>query len=76
MDLDQLEQKLRENKGLGALAASRESKTLASQFDETALRSAVKQGDTAAMQDILRRVLSTPEGKALAEKIQKAVGKP
>ena len=76
MDLDQLERKLRENKGLGALAASPESRALASQFDESAMRAAAKQGDTAAMQDILRRVLSTPEGKALAEKVQKAVEKP
>ena len=76
MDLEKLERKLREDKGLGALANSPEGKALASQLDEAALRSAAKQGDTAALQDILRRVLSTPEGKALAEKVQKAVGKP
>ena len=43
---------------------------------ERELRDAAKQGDAAALQDILRRVLSTPEGRALAEKVQKAVGKP
>ena len=76
MDLEKLERKLRGNNGLGALADSPEGKKLASQFDEAALRDAAKKGDASALQDILRRVLSTPEGKALAEKVQKAVGKP
>lgn len=76
MDLDQLERKLKENGALGALAGSREGKAVAAQLDENALRSAAKQGDTAALQEMLRNVLSTPEGKALAEKVQKAVGKP
>ena len=76
MDLNQLERKLKENRGLGALAQSPEGKALASQFDENALRAAAKQGDTAALQEILQRVLSTPEGKTLAEKVRKAVEKP
>ena len=76
MDLDKLERKLRENKDLGALAGSPEGKALASRLDEKALRAAAKQGDTAALQDILRQVLSTAEGKALAEKVRKAVEKP
>ena len=76
MDLDQLERKLKGSGGLGALADTQEGKTLAARFDERELRAAAKQGDTAALQDILRRVLSTPEGRALAEKVQKAVGKP
>ena len=76
MDLEKLERKIRENEGLGALARSPEGKALASQFDESALRAAAKKGDTAALQEILRRLLSTPEGKALAEKVQKAVEKP
>ena len=76
MDLEKMERKLRENGGLGALARSPEGKALASQFDEAELRAAAKQGDTAALQEILRRVLATPEGKTLAEKVQKAVKKP
>lgn len=76
MDLEQLERKLKEKEGLGALASSPEGKALAAQFDENALRTAATQGDTAALQDILRRVLSTPEGKTLAEKVRKAVNKP
>ena len=76
MELDKLEKKLKGNDRLGALADSPEGKALASRFDENALRDAAKKGDASALQDILRRVLSTPEGKALAEKVQKAVGKP
>ncbi len=75
MDLGKLEQKLRGNDALGAIARSPEGKTLASKIDSDALRTAAQQGDTAALQDILRRVLSTPEGRALAEKVQKAVEK-
>ena len=76
MDLDQLERKLKGNGALGALAGSRGGKAVAARLDEAALRAAAKQGDTAALQEMLRSVLSTPEGEALAEKVQKAVGKP
>ena len=76
MDLEKLEKKLRGNAGLGALADTPEGRALAPQLDEAALRAAAKEGDTAALQDILRRVLSTPEGKALAEKVRRAVEKP
>ena len=61
---------------LGELADAPESRALGARFDEAELREAARQGDTAAMQDILRRVLSTPEGRALAEKVHRAVGKP
>ena len=76
MDLDQLERRLKGKDGLGALAGSPEGKAVSAQFDEAEVRAAAKSGDSAALQDILRRVLSTPEGRALAEKVQKAVGKP
>ena len=76
MDLEKLEQELRARKELRALAASQEGKALASRLDERALRAAVQSGDSAALQDILRRVLSTPEGRTLAEKVQKAAEKP
>ena len=76
MDLDQLEKELRGRKELCSLAASREGKALASRVDERALRTALQEGDNAALQNILRSVLSTPEGRALAEKVQKAAGEP
>ena len=75
MKLEKLEQQLKGNDSLGALADSPEGKALASRIDESALRDAAKRGDTTALQSILQQVLSTPEGKALADKVQKAVGK-
>ena len=75
MDLDRLERKLRTG-GLGELANTPESRALGVQFDASELRDAAAKGDAAALQDILRRILSTPEGRALAEKVHKAVGKP
>lgn len=75
MDFEKLERELKGKSGLNALAKTPEGRAIASQLDDDALRTAAKNGDTAALQDALRRVLSTPEGKALAEKVQKAVGK-
>ena len=73
MELEKLEKELRGRSELKSLADSPEGRTLAAQLDDRALRAAVKRGDGAALQDILQRVLSTPEGRALAEKVQKAV---
>ena len=52
-----------------------EGKAVAAKLDDAALRDAAKRGDTAALKSILAEVLSSPEGKALADKVQKAVGK-
>ena len=75
MDIEKLEKEVRGSAALRALASSPESKVLAGQVDEKALWQAAKQGDAAALGDMMRQVLSTPEGQALAEKVQKAVGK-
>ena len=61
--------------GLNAAAESPEGKAVAAKLDEAALRDAAKRGDTAALKSILAGVLSSPEGKVLAERVQKAVGK-
>ena len=74
MELDKLEKELRGRSELKALADSPEGRALTARLDGDALRSAAKKGDSAALQDILQRVLATPEGRALAEKVQKAVG--
>lgn len=76
MDLEKLEREVRARKELRSLAASQEGKVLAAQIDERALRDAVQNGDSAALQALVRRVLATPEGRALAEKVQKAAEKP
>ena len=74
MDFEKLQRELRETKGLGEVAASPEGQRLASQLDGTALSDAVKRGDAEALKNMLGQVLSTPEGRALAEKVQKAIG--
>lgn len=76
MEFDKVEKALRGREDLSALAETPEGRALSARLDDGALREAVRQGDGAALQDILQRVLSTPEGKALAEKVRKAVGKP
>ena len=50
-------------------ASSEEAKQLEKFVDKGALEKAMEQGDLKSMEDILRKVLSTGEGKALAEKI-------
>lgn len=74
MDFNQLERALRGKKELGAMMESPEGKRLAEHIDNAALQEAVQRGDTAALQKMLAQVLSTPEGRALAARIQKAVG--
>ena len=76
MDLETLEREMRGKAAFRAAADSPEGRALAARLDDKALRDAARRGDGAALGDILQRVLSTPEGKALAEKVQKAVEKP
>ena len=75
MNLEKLEREAREQRQLRARADTPEGRTLAKQFDENELKRAAAQGDATALQDVLRRVLSTPEGQTLAEKVYRAVGK-
>ena len=74
MKFEEMEKALRGRRDLKALADSPEGKALAAGLDEAALKKAAAEGDADALGDALRRVLSTPEGRALAEKVQKAAG--
>ena len=77
-NLEQLGQELqRRGKGedLRRLADSPEGKRLGQMLDAGAVEKAVKGGDSAALQQILRGVLGTPEGKRLAEQLRKAMQK-
>ncbi len=74
MDLDKLEKELRQSTGLNAAADSPEGRRMAQRLDNDALRKAVERGDAAALQKLLAEVLSTPDGRALAERVRKAVG--
>ena len=75
MELEKLERELRGRPELKALAESPEGRALAAGLDEKALKKAAREGDAKALGAMLERVLSTPEGRALAEKVEKAVGK-
>ena len=58
---------------LSALADSDEGRRLSAMLDPNEVERAAKQGDTQALQSILRRVLSTPDGRALAEKLSQTM---
>lgn len=55
------------------LAESADGKAVSRLVDAEAVGKAAKSGDMAALEDILRGVLSTDEGKRLAESLQKAM---
>lgn len=75
-DLERLGEELsRSGKGerLKSLADTAEGKAVSRMVDQEKLGQAAKSGDTAALKDILSQVLSTDEGKRLAEKLKKAM---
>ena len=61
--------------GIKAAANSAEARRVMSSLDAAAVEKAAKNGDTAALQSFVSQVLSTPDGKALAKKIQEAMKK-
>ena len=74
--LDELGKKLEQSGKAGelrALAETPEGKKLGAMLDQGKVESAVKSGDTAALQSILRQVLSTNEGKALAKRLSETM---
>ena len=58
---------------LKSLADSAEWRAVSRMLDPAAVEKAAKSGDTAALQSILSDVLSTDEGKRLAERLKKAM---
>lgn len=75
-DLERLGEELsRSGKGerLKSLADTAEGKAVSRMVYQEKLERAAKSGDTAALKDILSQVLSTDEGKRLAEKLKKAM---
>lgn len=59
---------------LKAAAASPEGQRLAKMMDAKAVEDAARRGDAEALGGILRSVLSTEEGRALAAKLTDALG--
>ena len=75
-DLDKLGNELKKSgksEALMKLAESPAGKAVGRLVDAESVRKAAKSGDMAALQDILRGVLSTDEGKRLAEGLRKAM---
>ena len=75
-DLDKLGNELKKSgksEALMKLAESPDGKAVGRLVDAESVRQAAKSGDMAALQDILRGVLSTDEGKRLAEGLRKAM---
>lgn len=58
---------------LRQLADSADGEAVSRMVDAEKIGKAAKSGDMAALQDILRGVLSTEEGKRLAENLKKAM---
>ena len=61
--------------GIRALADSADGQKLGKMIDAAAVEQAVKGGDSAALQQILRGVLGTAEGQRLAESIRRMMQK-
>lgn len=59
---------------LKAAAASPEGQRLARMVDSKAVEDAARRGDTEALGGILRSVLATEEGRALAARLTDALG--
>ena len=77
-DLEALEREIKASPAaehLRAAAASPEGQKVLSNLDTAAVEKAAKAGDMQALKDILSGVLSTPEGRSLAEKIRKNLGR-
>jgi hypothetical protein len=72
-DFSKLEQQLRSDDRIKAAADSPEGRRISASIDQQAVEKAAREGDSAALKDILTQVLSTPDGKALAEKLRQAM---
>lgn len=60
---------------LRALAETPEAKALGALIDPAEMEKAARGGDAAALQEMLQRILSTPQGKKLAQDVSGAIKK-
>lgn len=76
MDFLKIKQELEQSskgKALDELANSKDGQKLSKMLDQNKVESAVKNNDTKAIQDILKQVLSTDEGKRLTQKLSETM---
>ena len=65
-----------DREALRALADLPETRRLGERFDAAGAAEALSRGDEAALAGLVRSLLATPEGKALAEKLAAQGGQP
>ena len=78
MDAEKFARELKKDgrgEALRRLGSSAEGKKLERMIDGEALQKAFQRGDAASLKKMLGALLSTPEGKALAEDIGRIMGK-
>ena len=73
MEFEALKRELETNGAARAVADSRQAQELLRRVDTSAWEKAAKTGDTARLKELLGQALATPEGKALAEQMKKAI---
>ncbi len=77
-DLEKLAQELRrrgKSEGVRALAESADGQKLGAMIDGSAAERALRSGDSAALQQIMRGVLGTDEGRRLVAELQRLMEK-
>ena len=77
-ELEKLAQELRrrgKTEGIRALADSADGRKLGSMIDGEAAQRALRSGDSAALQQLLRGVLGTDEGRRLVTELQSLMEK-
>ena len=77
-DLEKMAQELRRRgkaEGIRALADSADGRKLGSMIDGEAAQRALRSGDSAALQQLLRGVLGTDEGRRLVTALQSLMEK-
>lgn len=75
MDLSEMKRMAESSGALREVSESAEARKLLREIDGESIESALKRGDTAALGAAFQKLLSTPEGKTLADRVQKAVGR-
>ncbi len=77
MNLEELGRRLQQSgkaDKIKQIAQSEEGAKLSSLVDAKAIEAAAKSGDDKALRDMLSKILSTEDGKKLAENIRKIMG--
>ena len=75
MDLGEMKRMAESSGALREVSESAEAQKLLQALDGESIGSALKRGDTAALTAAFAKLISTPEGKDLADRVRKAVGR-